>query len=452
MRKLLSFCLCLALLLCLPAAAFAEPSPPPYELTVLVEGGNDTVVRAYQDSYRGNLYLSMIDLSQALNGTAGQFRINYTWSAIHGEGYQVLKGEPAGPASSGGLPRLMANTRPHIRQLNLTRTRFLLGESERKYYTFRASDQDLYMGINDIQMALDLSIEPISESSIRIDPAKPFAPDLEALLAEGYFDVFNGILLADADTGKALYAQAPNRTVPIGSLSKLMSYLLFMEAIDDGRLQTDDLVAVSQATARLSSSPDGLLYLVEGTEVPAGELLEAMMLASSNECTLALAEYVYGSEESCVARMNERAAQLGLHSASFFTPHGLPVYQGGLLTAKQQNSMSAQDIFRLTRYILNHYPQITDITAQQYGRMPSLDYTTANSNPLVFNLEGVTGLKTGSTNKAGFCLVATLPVTSGGETHTAVLVLLGAETADVRAQAAEILLRYAREHYEQNGF
>ena len=75
MRKLLSFFLCLVLLLSLPLTASAEPSPPPYELTVLVEGGNDTIVRAYQDSYRGNLYLSLIDLSQALNGTAGQFRI-----------------------------------------------------------------------------------------------------------------------------------------------------------------------------------------------------------------------------------------------------------------------------------------------------------------------------------------------------------------------------------------
>ena len=106
----------------------------------------------------------------------------------------------------------------------------------------------------------------------------------------------------------------------------------------------------------------------------------------------------------------------------------------------------------LVRHILQRFPQITDITSQQYGRMPSLDYTTANSNPLVFNLEGVTGLKTGSTNKAGFCLAATLPVTSGGETHNIVLILLGAETADVRAQAAEILLRYARDYYERNGF
>ena len=80
--------------------------------------------------------------------------------------------------------------------------------------------------------------------------------------------------------------------------------------------------------------------------------------------------------------------------------------------------------------------------------MPSLnDYRTANSNPLLFNMSGVTGLKTGSTNKAGYCVAATLPVQKEGETHTLVLILLGAETADLRGQAAEILLRDALSHY-----
>ena len=104
------------------------------------------------------------------------------------------------------------------------------------------------------------------------------------------------------------------------------------------------------------------------------------------------------------------------------------------------------------QYILQNFPQITDITAQLFDRMPTLDYTTANSNPLVFNLPGVNGLKTGSTNRAGYCLVASMPVTSGGETHTIVLALFGSEAADVRGQAAEILLRTAADYYGQLGF
>ena len=84
--------------------------------------------------------------------------------------------------------------------------------------------------------------------------------------------------------------------------------------------------------------------------------------------------------------------------------------------------------------------------------MPSLSYNTANSNAVVFNLEGCNGLKTGSTNRAGSCLVATLPVTVNGETHTAVAIVLGAECADTRNQAAEILLRYARSTWTDRGF
>ena len=114
--------------------------------------------------------------------------------------------------------------------------------------------------------------------------------------------------------------------------------------------------------------------------------------------------------------------------------------------------MSGEDLFALCRILLKDYPEITHITGERYGSMPSLSYVTANSNAVVFNLEGCNGLKTGSTNKAGSCLVATLPVTVKGETHTAVAIVLGSECADVRNQAAEILLRYARNTWQEQGF
>ena len=151
-------------------------------------------------------------------------------------------------------------------------------------------------------------------------------------------------------------------------------------------------------------------------------------------------------------RMNERARELGLDSARFYNPHGLPVYLPNAVTAKVQNVMSAQDLFALCRTLLQEYPEVTRITCERYGSMPSLNYVTANSNAVVFNLEGCNGLKTGSTNKAGSCLVATLPVTVNGETHTAVAIVLGAESADARNQATEILLRYARNTWQDQGF
>ena len=192
--------------------------------------------------------------------------------------------------------------------------------------------------------------------------------------------------------------------------------------------------------------------LAQGRAYPFRELLAAMLLASSNECALALAEHLDGSEALFVEHMNLKARELGMESAHFYNPHGLPGYLPGAITNKSQNVMSARDLFLLCQILLRDYPEITGITRQQFGSMPSLKYITANSNALVFNLEGCSGLKTGSTNKAGSCLVATLPVTVGGETHTAVAIVLGSEGPDNRNQAAEILLRYARDTWEEQGF
>ncbi len=142
--------------------------------------------------------------------------------------------------------------------------------------------------------------------------------------------------------------------------------------------------------------------------------------------------------------MNRRAAELGLRTARFYNSNGLPVFGETGLPSKLQNRMSASDMFRLCSYILEHYPDITDITSLQYSNMPTLNYTTANSNPLVFNMPGTTGLKTGSTTKAGYCLVASCKATVDGEEHTLVAVVFGAETPGERGQAAEILLRFAK--------
>ena len=150
--------------------------------------------------------------------------------------------------------------------------------------------------------------------------------------------------------------------------------------------------------------------------------------------------------------MQAKAAELGLRTAEFYSCSGLPIFTRSALAAKLQNRMSAQDLFLLIRALLEKHPEITEITSKKYSKMQKLDYATANSNPLVFNLDGVNGLKTGNTDKAGNCLAVSLPVSHGGETHTIVLVLLGAENAWVRNQASEILLRYAQNYYGENGF
>ena len=150
--------------------------------------------------------------------------------------------------------------------------------------------------------------------------------------------------------------------------------------------------------------------------------------------------------------MNARALSLGLRSTVFRSPHGLPVYTADSVPAKRQNTMSALEYFRLCAYLLKTYPALTVRTAQQFVKLPSLEYTAANSNPMVFNMPGVNGLKTGNTTRAGFCLAASLPLSARGETHTVLLVVLGAETAAMRNQASHILLRYAQRFYTEHGF
>ena len=242
------------------------------------------------------------------------------------------------------------------------------------------------------------------------------------------------------------------KALPIASLSKLMSYLLIAESVKSGQLGLDTMVPVTQEALDLSLSADGIIDMTGVAAVSVSELLDAMLLASSNESALALAQYLAGSESAFVEAMSRRASELGLSSAEFHTVNGLPWYTPGTTPAKLQNCMSAFDLFKLCRHLLAFHPELTARTAQAFGNMPTLNYMTANSNALVFNLPGVNGLKTGNTNRAGYCLISSLPVTAGGATHTVVLVVLGAETPAVRNQASHMLLKYARNYYAEHGF
>lgn len=442
-RMLLALLLCAALLLSCGAAAYADPGP--FSLRVLI-GDRSATVRAFQNDYENNLYLSLSDLSAVLNGTARSFRFRYNKTNADGEYFTVNLGQSAAAASGAG-----ANpTAPRVSSLATSRNRIFVNDQEHRYYTYRAGT-DLYMSLTDVQLMLDLPAEQ-QENGLRLYPGQHFSPDVPLLDEQGYFDVFNAVLIGDANTGEVLYASCADKPVAIASISKLMTYLILAEAAEEGQIRFTDSVQISEKADALSRTIDGMVTLTAGTSVPFQELLEAMLLASSNESALALAEHTAGSEALFVDRMNQKAQELGLESARFYTPHGLPVYLPQAVTAKVQNRMSAQDLFKLCAVLLERYPGITRITSQRYGEMPTLRYVTANSNAVVFNLEGANGLKTGSTNKAGSCLAATLPVTVKGETHTAVAIVLGAESADVRNQATEILLRYARDTFLERGF
>ena len=441
-RMILSLLLTAALLLSCGAAAFADPVP--FSLQVLI-GEKTATVRAVQNDFVDNYYLSLSDLSAVLSGTDKAFLFSYQYSDADGEYFTVSTGQSSASSSGAGAP-----TASRLSSFYTSRSRVFVDGAEHRYYTARQG-YDLYMNLTDVQLMLDLPAR-FTEEGLRFYPEEQFRPDVPLLGKQGYFESFNAVLLADADTGYVLYGYNADNIVPIASITKLMTYLLLAEAAERGEISFADSVRVSAQAAALSRGADAMVTLAEGRDYPFRELLTTMLLASSNECALALAEHLAGSEEAFVALMNQRAAELGMDNARFYNPHGLPIYLPQAISAKVQNCMSARDLFTLCRILLQKYPEITEITSMQFASMSSIPYVTANSNPAVFNVEGCSGLKTGSTNKAGFCLAATLPVTVGGETHTVVAIVLGSESPEDRNQATEILLRYARSTWEEQGF
>ena len=434
----------LILVLCISIAPLQASAEGEIYALGMIVNGEQKAVRACDDSYVGNTYLSLTDLAAALSGTEKQFRFERIVSSTDGEYFTISTQQaPVLGSGAGGAP-----AQGKLQALNLFRNRLMLNGEERKYYTFNPQNGDLYMSLVDVQLMLDMTFEKNGNTLIA-KPNQHFVPDAKALRDNGYFDNISSVYLADANTGEVFFLWNGYSSLPIASISKLLSYYVLKEAVAAGEIKTSDRVLISENAAAIAKTPDGMVPMEAGTYVPFTELMEAMLIASSNESAVALAEHLCGSEEAFVERMNARARELELYSAEMYNCNGLPSFSDSSIPVKRQNRMNAADLFLLTQLILQQYPEITDITSETLGHMPTLgDYWTANSNPLVYNMPGVNGLKTGSTNRAGYCLVATMPVESAGETHNVVLVLLGAESADLRGQAAEILLRYAKTMYQ----
>ena len=208
-KRITALLLCLAVFLTLPCAVSAA-APSPFSLTVRVSGGAGGSVRAYEESYPGNLYLSLSDLSRAFGGTAKQFRFEYHSNDNY---FSVSTGKT--PLAEGDQPAVTA--RGNAIELDLTRSRLYIDGAERRYYTYRYENKDLYMSLTDIQLLLDVTATVAEDGSVTVDPMAPFRPDVKQLKRDGYFDAVNGILLGDADTGEILFYKDAHRAWPIAS-------------------------------------------------------------------------------------------------------------------------------------------------------------------------------------------------------------------------------------------
>ena len=238
-------------------------------------------------------------------------------------------------------------------------------------------------------------------------------------------------LLMEKETGQVLFAENEHEKREPASVTKVMTLLLVMEAIDRGELHYEDVVTVSAYAASMGGSQ---VYLSEGEQITVEELLKAVCVSSGNDAAVALAEQVSGVTELFVQQMNTRALELGMADTHFVNPTGLPA--DGHVT-------SAWDIALMSRELILRHPDIRRFTTIWMDTIRGGAFGLSNTNKLIRFYDGATGLKTGSTDAAGYCISAT----AEREGMELIAVVLGGETSQQRFEDAKTLLNYGFSTY-----
>lgn len=244
----------------------------------------------------------------------------------------------------------------------------------------------------------------------------------------------NSAILLERDTGKVLYEKEVHQQLPPASMTKIMTLLLTMEALDKGDLTVDEKIRISENAASMGGSQ---VFLGAGEEMSVNDLLKAVAVASGNDASVALAERISGSEEAFVQKMNEKVEELNLENTQFQNSSGLP--------AKDHYS-STYDMAIIAKELLK-YEEITDYTSiyEDYLRKgEENEFWLVNTNKLVKFYPGVDGLKTGFTNEAKYCLTAT----AKKDDMRVIAVVMGAETVKERNASVSQMLDYAFNHFE----
>ncbi len=248
-----------------------------------------------------------------------------------------------------------------------------------------------------------------------------------------------GAIVVDARTGEVLREDGANRPGYPASMLKLMDMFVILDAIDDGEIALTDQVRVSKHAASMGGSQ---VYLDPRETVTVEELLYALMIRSANDAAMLLAEYVGGSSDAFVARMNAKARELGLSPIThFISPHGLPPDHG------RPDMTTPADFAKLCVALLREHPEIltyTSVVQREFHPVQPRKETTVmdNHNPFLTSFEGCDGLKTGFFKKAGYSIAATA---ARGDSRV-IVVLMGAKTKEDRNPAIRELLNYGLAH------
>ncbi|WP_404996036.1 D-alanyl-D-alanine carboxypeptidase family protein [Caldifermentibacillus hisashii] len=270
--------------------------------------------------------------------------------------------------------------------------------------------------------------------SATIIPTPGFASEVKVDLAENA----KSAILIERDTGTVLFEKNSDEKLSPASMTKIMTMLLIMEALEDGKIQWNEKVRTSEYAASMGGSQ---VFLEEGEEMTVDELLRAISISSANDASVAMAERIAGSEKQFVKMMNQKAKELGLKDTKFQNATGLP--------AKNHYS-SARDMAILAKELLK-YEKITNYTSQYESYLregTDKKFWLVNTNRLVKFYPGVDGLKTGFTKEAKYCLTATA---KKGDMRV-IAVVFGAPTSKERNKLITEMFDYAFSQYETKQF
>lgn len=257
-------------------------------------------------------------------------------------------------------------------------------------------------------------------------------------------------ILIDQDTGRVLYEKDPDAKRPLASLSKMMTFLLAIEAIESGVVKKDDIITIDKSTAKVRGSS---YHLKEGEKVPLIELMKGLMIVSGNDASLAIAKHISKDEQKFVKAMNARCQEIGMVNTHFVNPNGLPIYDlANPSKPPKENISTARDIAKLGKYMLDNYEkEVVSITNMEIYCNPARNFQKNNTNArLLSMLPNVDGIKTGYTGNAGYCLSFSMIVEKDEKNekqHRLIGVTLGANHKEKRLSAALGMLRYGKENF-----
>ena len=242
-------------------------------------------------------------------------------------------------------------------------------------------------------------------------------------------------LLMDVSTGTILFESNAHEPLAPASVTKVMTMLLIMEAIDSGTIRWEDTVTTSESAAAKGGSQ---VYLKVGESMTVQDMLKSIAVSSANDCACAMAEHIAGSEAAFVEQMNRRAKELGMDDTHFVNCTGLDDSEDA-----KEHRTSAHDIAVMSRQLLKYHPVIKKFTTIWMDSVRNGAFGLSNTNKLIRFYEGATGLKTGFTSGAGYCLSAS----AAREGMELIAVVMGAEDSKVRFHACKTMLDHGFANY-----